>query len=610
MIVSRACACDVALHNLPQAGEFVELGGRLLLRACRGAALPAGRVWVADWALAALEGPLRTSARLLERPSKRDRRARLQVTVDGAQLARLREAVVLRCLSRQMRPFAGAARVGHVLGVSVAGAVVVARVAAVDPSPDGFAVSLMAEAPQWTPLERALEECFAPLLLPRLAQQLAQPALAGRLVAVAGRGARLDSALLLLLAHRLALRPLLVEARTVDADAGPVPAGTLVVVAGAEELREDETQPLRAWLERLLPARRQLAVLWTPALALLPADLRSGCVAVALPSPSRPQRAVLLEALREQLALPLPPDAETVDSTGGFAVEDLERLAAAVASRGGDWAAARATVRPRLLLEAGWDAPTASWEAVAGCAHVRAALERAIVWPLRHPELLAQFDCAPAGGTLLYGPPGCGKSLCVAAFAASSRINLLQATAAQVCRGVIILHLLSLLNCKKVLSKYTGETEAQIRQLFAHCRSLAPCVLCLDDFDQLAASREAEESGEDTGGAAQRAVSTLLNELDGVDTAAGSTGVFLVALCNRPWALDAAILRPGRLDTFVYVGPPDAAARRALLGPQREALVEETEGFSHAAVLARARGSRAVRRIDPALLAKYAAFAL
>jgi hypothetical protein len=547
-------------------------------------------VWVADWAMAVLQSQsLPRTSRLLARPPKRERRTRLRLIVAPTELERLGAAVVLRCMERHLRHYAGlAVREGQLMGVSVAGIVLVARVASVESGVASFAVALAEEERPWTPLERALEECFAPLLLPRLREALRQGGDAGRLLVIAGRGARLDTSLLPLLAWRLGLRPLLIEARNVEESKATSSAATLALVSGVEELREDETQPLRAWLARRSAVRRQLTLLWSTSLAAVPGDLRGGAVAVHVPSPSRHQRAIILAALQQQCGLVQPPDAELAESAAGFAVEDLERLAAEAKAHGGDWAAARAAVRPRLLLEAGAEPPSVEWTAVAGGEAVRAALERAIVWPLRHPELLAQFDCAQAGGTLLYGPPGCGKSLCVAAFATSSRINLIHAAASQ------------------LLSKYTGETEAQIRQLFARCRSLAPCVLCLDDFEQLAGSRE--ETEEDTGGASQRAVSTLLNELDGVDTAAGTTGVFLVALTSRPWALDAAVLRPGRIDALVYVGPPDSAARAMLLGPGREELVESTEGFSHAAVLAVGRGSSGQAPIDGGMLARYEAF--
>ncbi len=588
-IAHRVCACDALLHNLDGAASgLMELGGYLVLTATADQLLPVGSVYVADWALSWLQrhcqAGVAVTAVALTGGSRRERKMRVSVRLES-ETRNLRDEVVLRAALRQLRVYAGTLREGHVVGVSVAGVVVAMRVVALLPTPgQDTEVVLAEEDPLFCALQEAMEQCYGELLLPRLQSMLANAELESRLVVVAGRGMRVETMLFPVLAHRLRLKLLVME----GFDAIAVEPNCLVAVTSVDELREGEASELRDWLARLSLVQKQIAVLVTSSLSVLPGDLRAGCVPITVRPPDREQRAMLLKALEKES----PADEETIDSTGGFSVEDLEQLATVAVAEQRGWAEARVVVRPRLLAEASWSVPNArvAWEDVVGCEHVRAALERGILWPLRHPDLMRKFGCSVAGGILLYGPSGCGKSLSIAAFATSSRINLLQVSAAQ------------------VLSKYTGETEAQIRQLFAHCRSLAPCVLCFDDFDQLASSRDAEDTEEDTGGALQRVVSTLLNELDGVDTASGTTGVFFVALCNRPWALDSAILRPGRIDTMVYVGPPDEAARRRLLGDDSR-LVAETEGFSHAAVMAYARGSRALARLDGAGLSKYETFA-
>lgn len=182
---------------------------------------------------------------------------------------------------------------------------------------------------------------------------------------------------------------------------------------------------------------------------------------------------------------------------------------------------------------------------------------------------------APPGGVLLYGPPGCSKTMLARAVA--SRVGA------------------SFLSVKggELLSKYIGDSEKAVAQLFAAARRSSPCVVFLDEADALAPKRG---SGGGSGGGASvrdRVVNQLLLEIDG---AGGKGGVSVIAATNRPDLLDDALLRPGRLDRHVLVGPPSAAARegimRAGLGkaktaggslkPDWKALRLQTEGFSGA----------------------------
>jgi transitional endoplasmic reticulum ATPase len=153
-----------------------------------------------------------------------------------------------------------------------------------------------------------------------------------------------------------------------------------------------------------------------------------------------------------------------------------------------------------------------------------------------YPHLYAHefktLRCTPSSGILLYGPPGCGKTMCVNAFANACTMNMMH------------------VQSTRLLSKYTGSTEASIRRVFTQARMLAPCVLLIDDIDVIGTSRSRLDSV-DTGGTMERIVSTLLNEMDGVDT--GSGGVYVVACSTRPWVLDSAIVRPGRLDRLVRI---------------------------------------------------------
>jgi hypothetical protein len=519
--VYRACACDVAFH-CSKAG-LVELAGSVLLLCCVDESLGSdSTLCVHEWARLCVGDVTPIRAKFFPGCSIKMARAVRGVVVTVALLENVvPAAVVLRCAVRQLRFYMHCLRPGHVVGLMVAGVVCRVKVVAVSKSDADFQV--VEQSPQMLPfssLELALELCFGQQVLPRLLSM--RSGLQSKLVLVTGRGMRLEL-LLSVLARRLGMSFMAVDAES--ASWASLPSGAVLCIQGLDHPDAD-TSDLRRWLEGCFsPDRRQVPVLLCSSLGLLAPDLRSACIAIQIKSPNAEQRRSILAALNGQ-ADDLD---ETVENTGGFSVSDLERLHAVAAGCG--WVEARKRVRPMLLSEMNSDfGLDVSWSQVVGCGNVRRALERAILWPLRHPELMEQFGLKYSGGILVYGPSGCGKSLSVAAFASACKINLVQVSAGQ------------------LTSKYTGETEAQIRGVFASCRAVAPCVLALDDFDQLAASRDAEEL-EDTGGALQRSVSTLLNELDGLDT--GGEGIFFVALSNRPWLLDSAILRPGRIDSMV-----------------------------------------------------------
>lgn len=141
-------------------------------------------------------------------------------------------------------------------------------------------------------------------------------------------------------------------------------------------------------------------------------------------------------------------------------------------------------------------------------------------------------------GLLLYGPPGCSKTMTAKAIATESGLNFIAVKGAQ------------------FLNMYVGETERAIRELFARARTVSPSIIFFDEIDAIGAS---PVGGQHTG---VHTVTTLLNELDGVDEA---KGFFVLAATNRPEVLDPALLRPGRLDNMIYVGPPDRDARQYIL---------------------------------------------
>ena len=168
---------------------------------------------------------------------------------------------------------------------------------------------------------------------------------------------------------------------------------------------------------------------------------------------------------------------------------------------------------------------------------------------------------------LLYGPPGCGKTYLVKALAHDGRANVLSVKGAE------------------LMSKWVGESEAGVRQVFARARGAAPSLLFLDEVDALAPVRG---SGQDEVG--DRVVAALLTELDGIDQL---HGVFVIAATNRPEMVDPALLRPGRLERLLFVPPPDLSARKEIFAAAAahtplggdvdlDALSAQTEGFSGA----------------------------
>src|SRR5439155_5650599 len=163
-------------------------------------------------------------------------------------------------------------------------------------------------------------------------------------------------------------------------------------------------------------------------------------------------------------------------------------------------------------------------------------LTEAVIWPLRYPDTFTRLGVGPPKGVLLFGPPGCGKTFLVKALANDSGANFLSVKGAE------------------LLSKWVGESERGVRELFRRARNAAPCLLFFDEVDALAPPRG---SGGGDSGVSDRVVAQLLTELDGVEAL---VDVFVVAATNRPDLVDPALLRPGRIARRDYLPPPDGAA--------------------------------------------------
>lgn len=173
------------------------------------------------------------------------------------------------------------------------------------------------------------------------------------------------------------------------------------------------------------------------------------------------------------------------------------------------------------------------------------ALRQAIEWPRLKRDAYQSLGLTPPRGILLHGPPGCSKTTLARAAASASGVAFFSLNPAQV-----------------YSSSYVGEAESVIRKAFTLARAAAPCVLFFDEVDSIFG-----DGGKGRGSSAEaRVLSTFLNEMDGVDRKASDSGVLVLGATNRPWTLDSALLRPGRMgDKIIHVPPPDTKARGQIL---------------------------------------------
>ncbi|RLQ06286.1 AAA family ATPase [Micromonospora sp. BL1] len=233
-----------------------------------------------------------------------------------------------------------------------------------------------------------------------------------------------------------------------------------------------------------------------------------------------------------------------------------------------DFAAALEVARPTTMSASTLELASVTLDDVGGLHEVKQTLTESVLWPLTYPDTFARLGVTPPRGVLLYGPPGCGKTYLVTALAGTGRANVLSVKGAE------------------LLSKWVGESERAVRELFRRARQAAPTLVFLDEVDALAPVR-----GQATdGGTTDRVVAALLTELDGVEAL---RNVVVVGATNRPELVDPALLRPGRLERLVYVPPPDGPARAEILRASArdvplapdvdlDALGAELDGFSAA----------------------------
>jgi transitional endoplasmic reticulum ATPase len=206
-----------------------------------------------------------------------------------------------------------------------------------------------------------------------------------------------------------------------------------------------------------------------------------------------------------------------------------------------DFTAAYREITPTAMREVFIEIPTVHWEDVGGLDEIKQALREAVEWPIKNPELFTSMGIEPPKGILLFGPPGCGKTLLARAVASESEANFIS------------------IKGPEIFSKWVGESEKAIREIFRKSRMASPAIIFLDEVDSIVPKRGA---GYSDSGVTERVISQLLTEMDGLITL---QNVVVIAATNRPDILDPALIRPGRFDRLIYVPAPDAESRLAII---------------------------------------------
>ncbi|KAJ4965875.1 hypothetical protein NE237_017724 [Protea cynaroides] len=202
-----------------------------------------------------------------------------------------------------------------------------------------------------------------------------------------------------------------------------------------------------------------------------------------------------------------------------------------------DFEKAKMKVRPSAMREVLLEVPKVRWDDVGGQTEVKKQLMEAVEWPQKHQDAFERIGTRPPTGVLLFGPPGCSKTLMARAVASEAGLNFLAVKGPE------------------LFSKWVGESEKAVRSLFAKARANAPSIVFFDEIDSLAIIRGQENDGASV---ADRVMSQLLVELDGLHQ---RVDVTVIAATNRPDKIDPALLRPGRFDRLLYVGPPSEIDR-------------------------------------------------
>lgn len=241
-------------------------------------------------------------------------------------------------------------------------------------------------------------------------------------------------------------------------------------------------------------------------------------------------------------------------------------------------------IKPSAMREIIVEIPNVKWDDVGGLYDVKQELKEAVEWPLNYPHLFKKAGIRPLNGILLFGPPGCGKTLLAKAVATESKSNFITVKGPE------------------IFSKWVGDSEKRIREIFTKARQVAPSIVYFDEIEALAYGRGTNQGTP----VYDSVINQLLVELDGIEN---RKGVVVIASTNRPDIVDPALLRPGRFDRLVFVEAPDYEGRQDILhvhtrdmplaeGVSLKKLALLTDGFSGADIenLVREAGMNAIRK--------------
>lgn len=237
-----------------------------------------------------------------------------------------------------------------------------------------------------------------------------------------------------------------------------------------------------------------------------------------------------------------------------------------------DFDKALTEVSPSSLREVIIEVPSVTWDSIGGLKEIKSQLKESLEWPIIHADLYNKMNIKSEKGILLYGPPGTGKTMLAKAIANEINMNFIS------------------IKGPELISKWVGETEKAIREIFRKARSASPCIIFFDEIDSIASTRSLSNESNDL---FKRIVSQLLTEIDGVEE---TKGIMVLAATNRPDLLDTALIRPGRFDRLIFVGLPDYETRFAIIevelkntpteeGLNVEEIARKTENFSAAEIV-------------------------
>lgn len=285
---------------------------------------------------------------------------------------------------------------------------------------------------------------------------------------------------------------------------------------------------------------------------------------------------------------------EASKSSTGFVGGDLERLLSESIIENTTLTESLKKVKPISLKYISLEVPEVHWNDIGGYELVKSQLRESVTLPLENPECFTRMGIRPPRGVLLFGPPGCSKTLMAKAIATESKMNFIAVKGPE------------------LFNKFVGESEKSVSRIFKKARACAPSIIFFDEIDAMATKRGA--SGDSGSNVTDRVLTQLLTEIDGISTLFQQS-VVIIGATNRPDLLDNALLRPGRFDRLIYVSLPDEEARKEIFKVHLrnmnfssdidiDQLAKRTEGYSGAEIsgICRESAMNALREDPPATI--------